>query len=524
MANETILVVDDDEQVSRLLVRILETAGYRCVAARNGAETADILEAETFAVALVDLLLGPESGLGLAEQILERSPTTAVLILTVIDDQEMARMALDLGVSGYLLKPFTPNEILINVANALRRRELEMEFARNREGLELLVKKRTSELEAKIADLQVAQEDLADAEERYRGLFENSLVGIFRTTKRGRFLIANPALARMLGYETPDQMIAEVSAPDLYLDQEQRRALLRTLRERGSAHEFEAVLRSRDGTPVVLSMVITAIRDESGRVVGMDGGAIDITEGRKAKEDLDRTIEVLRATDEHRRRLLGHVVVAQEQERKRIADDIHDDSIQAITAVGMRLHLLKDRLSAPEDVAALERLQEIVSLSISRLRNLLFQLVPPGLDHLGLEMVLRDHLEAMSAVAGFAFELRAEYDEEPSPATKVILFRLAQEALVNVEKHSQARTVRVEVQGEIGGFSIRIVDDGVGFVVGPDATPHGHLGLAAMEQRAEMAGGTLRVTSSPGAGTVVECFIPAEHGEQAPPVALAASR
>ena len=152
-----------------------------------------------------------------------------------------------------------------------------------------------------------------------------------------------------------------------------------------------------------------------------------------------------------------------------------------------------------------------MSLSISRLRNLLFQLVPPGLDHLSLELVLRDHVEAMSAAAGFAFELRVDLETEPSPATKVILFRLAQEALVNVEKHSHATTVRIEVRGDAEGFSMRIVDDGVGFVVGPEATPHGHLGLAAMEQRAEMAGGRLRVSSSPGTGTVVECFVPAEQ-------------
>ena len=523
MSDGSILVVDDDEQVSRLLLRILGGAGYRCVAASNRQETAHHLETGAFDVALVDLLLGAESGLGLAKEILERSPTTAVLILTVIDDRETASTALDMGVSGYLLKPFTPNEILIYVANALRRRELEIEAHRYREELELLVKERTSELETKIADLQVAHEELADAEERYRGIFENSLVGIFRTTKRGRFLIANPALARILGYDSPDEMIAEVSASDLYLDQGQRKALLRTLWERGSAHEFEAVLRSRDGTPVVLSMVVTAIRDASGRVIGMDGGAIDVTEGRKAKEDLDRTIEILRATDEHRRRLLGHVVVAQEQERKRIADDIHDDSIQAITAVGMRLHLLKDRLSDPEDLEALERLQEIVGLSISRLRNLLFQLVPAGLDHLGLELVLRDHLEAMSAGAGFAYELRTALEDEPSPATKVILFRLAQEALVNIEKHAHATTVRVEVRSENGGFSITIVDDGIGFVVGSDATPHGHLGLAAMEQRAEMAGGTLRVTSSLGAGTVVECHIPAQREADASSQVMAAS-
>jgi signal transduction histidine kinase len=230
----------------------------------------------------------------------------------------------------------------------------------------------------------------------------------------------------------------------------------------------------------------------------------------RAEGELFGSLETLRRTDTARRRLLTSLAHAQEKERGRIAADIHDDSIQAITAVGMRLVTLKGLISDPQHLSMLSELEGTVVTSIARLRHLLFELRPPVLDRDGLAPALRMYLEEMSRDSGVAFRLSNNFDVEPPPEARTILYRIALEALSNVRKHAAARSIDVILEEFDGGYLVRIRDDGAGFAMDPltDAQP-GHLGLTAMRERAELAGGWWRAASSPRAGTTVEFWLPA---------------
>ena len=213
--------------------------------------------------------------------------------------------------------------------------------------------------------------------------------------------------------------------------------------------------------------------------------------------------------EKQRRLLLGRLVTAQEAERKTIAEDIHDDAVQVMTAANMRLELFRMVLTDPVQVEAAQKLQETISLAIGRLRNMLFQLIPPDLDRHGLAAAFRRHLEQFQADAGVRWQLDTELEHEPAPQVRILLFRIFQETLVNVRKHAHASTVTASVKTVDGGVMMRVADDGAGFQESAAEPLAGHLGLASMRERAEIAGGWWRLTSEPGHGTEILTWVPA---------------
>ena len=224
-------------------------------------------------------------------------------------------------------------------------------------------------------------------------------------------------------------------------------------------------------------------------------------------KDLTKTLEKVQTVDEQRRRLLARLVHAEEDERKRIAGDIHDDPIQKIVATSMRLQLLRKQLSDPEQLEVLDKLLSTVRGSIESLRHLIFELRPHALDEDGLGPALQDYLESIES--DFEFKLEQRIEKEPPAELRVLLYRVAQEAITNIRKHAQAERVQVLLTDQDGGFLVRIVDDGVGFTA-PDTlhSAKGHLGVSAMRERVEMAGGWCQLRSLPGDGTTVEFWVP----------------
>jgi signal transduction histidine kinase len=227
-------------------------------------------------------------------------------------------------------------------------------------------------------------------------------------------------------------------------------------------------------------------------------------------EELRLVIRNLEEIDEQRQRLLEHVVRAAEEERTRIAHDIHDDPVQKMVALKMRLELLQRQ---HPDLSDVDESLEVMRLTIKSMRTLLFDLSPPTLEEEGLGSALSYLLE--NSNPSFEWSIDDDgIDEEPSVRTSLILYRIAQEAFANARKHAKARHVRMTLDRQDGGTWMQIVDDGVGFepqdaVV---AAP-GHLGLAAIRERAEMAGGWTKLWSLPGQGTTLDVWLPDEEAD-----------
>jgi signal transduction histidine kinase len=256
------------------------------------------------------------------------------------------------------------------------------------------------------------------------------------------------------------------------------------------------------------SFSLAPFRDAAGNTAGAIVVAIDVTEGRRTEAALRQSLETLKQVDQNRRALLRRLVHAQEEERRAIASDIHDDSIQSMFAVGLRLFGLREALHDAAQIEQVDRLQQSVQQSTDRLRHLLFELRPAALDEGGLPAALRQYLDAMKADTAIEVVLETALEQNPASETQVIAYRIAQEALANVRKHARARRVECAVSAVDDGILTRIADDGVGFDSSRNGSAPGHLGMIAMRERAEMAGGWFRITSSAGNGCVVEYWIP----------------
>lgn len=158
-----ILIVDDDASICRLISRLLNIKGYECTIANDTADARNYINGQNFDLILCDINMPGESGIDFMRYSLKEYPETAVIMVTGIDDQKIADTALDIGAYGYIIKPFKPNELMINVANALRRRKLEIDDKKHRENLERIVSERTQALQTTMNDLQKAMEGIVQA-------------------------------------------------------------------------------------------------------------------------------------------------------------------------------------------------------------------------------------------------------------------------------------------------------------------------------------------------------------------------
>jgi signal transduction histidine kinase len=261
---------------------------------------------------------------------------------------------------------------------------------------------------------------------------------------------------------------------------------------------LELAGKRKDGSEFPVDISLSAIETEAGLV--LTAFVRDITE-RQAASELRRSLA-------ERRALLQHLVRAGEEERLRIATNLHDDSIQAMTAAGLRLERLRQEIQDTNQLAVLSKLEDAIEASISRLRHLLFELRPPSLDNEGLAAALRIYIDESRDQTPTVYRLEDQLRAQPEHEARIILYRVAQEALTNIRKHARAAEARVLLGHRDGGFLVRITDDGVGFRTDEATAVPGHLGLAAMRERAELADGTVRIESAPHAGTTVECWIP----------------
>lgn len=322
--------------------------------------------------------------------------------------------------------------------------------------------------------------------------------GIFMLDVTGRVVSWNAGAARIKGYSEqeilgqhfsvfypPEEVVAGKPARELEVAVADGRL------------EDEGWRVRKDGTRFWANVVITALFDESGELRGFGKVTRDMTERRRAEQALDE-----------RQRLLSHLIEAQEAERRRIAWDVHDDSIQAMVAVGMRLQLLARR-SSDDNTPALRQLDDAVHSTISRLRNLIFRLRPPEIDRRGLVNALTGYLDDVMPGWGLAYEIDHALECEPSVGTATTIFRVCQEALTNVRKHARASTVRISLKSVDHGIEVIVADDGVGVRVPVEPRPgDDHFGMIEMRERTETAGGWWSMSAEPGGGTAVRFWLP----------------
>ena len=340
-----------------------------------------------------------------------------------------------------------------------------------------------------ITEQKEAEEDRRLAEEKYRGIFENAVEGIFQTTVEGRFVTANPALARMFGYDSPEELREDISniAEELYIEPERREEFNRLVRRDGFVSGFEVQIRRKDGGTMWASASARAIRDAEGELIGFEGTVEDITERKQA----ERALREIR-----------------EAERRRIARELHDVVLQDLTYALQSLQVLRRR-SVPEANRGEETERQIEALkrSVGGLRDAIYELRLQSAQEQPLARTLHAIVELnrqMAPERPVELVIDEGFPASIAGPASLEVTRIVQEALANVRRHSGARHATVTLGMADDTVLVEVADDGRGFEPGEPAG----MGLTGMRERALALGGKLEIEGTRDAGTRVLLRVP----------------
>ncbi len=344
-----------------------------------------------------------------------------------------------------------------------------------------------------VTNRERAEQALRDSEARFRTLADAAFEGI-AITDQGILVDINDRLLAMMG-RTREEVIGR-DASRVFTD-EAATVVERRMRS-GDAGMYEAHIQRPDGSRTHVEIQARSFVTDSGRTLRV-AAVRDVTARRRAAELLRQSQErELRAREEFSR----HLLTAQEQERQRLANELHDGLGQNLSLIRNRMMLALELPGlAPEVVEHLHAVAEIASDCVSEVRNLSQNLRPIQIEQLGLSQALNSLVERVRDSTTMQIECRIEdVDDVLQGEAATHLYRICQEALNNVLRHSQARRATLSLERDVGMLHLDVRDDGVGFDPAGGNDGNG-LGLTSMRERAQMLGGTLDVRSAPGRGT-----------------------
>jgi PAS domain S-box-containing protein len=268
----------------------------------------------------------------------------------------------------------------------------------------------------------------------------------------------------------------------------------RTERE-GYVRDYEMKMRKKNGPEIDCLLTFTAERDADGNALGYEGIVRDVTEHKRMERNLSLYI--------------SQVTRAQEEERKRIARELHDETVQSLSALSLDIQrLAKGRRRLPEETTReLDQIRQKVTSIADELSRLSHALRPNVLDHLGLIPALKLFTSDFSKKSEVITHLEVIGTERRlSPDIELGLFRIVQEATRNIRKHAEATQAVIAVRFNDGRVTMTITDNGKGFEIPDrldDLTAAGRLGLIGMQERAQLLDGEFSIHSKSGAGTTI---------------------
>lgn len=426
---------------------------------------------------LADYTLPQFSALDALRIVRERGLTIPFIVVTGTLTEETAVAVLKQGADDYLLKDRL-GRLGPAVKGALEQGRLRAERRR-------------------------AEQALRDSEARLQTAQQIGAIGDWEFDYRTRTCVMSPQMYRLFERDPAEGAPGPSEVFDYYYFPESAqmtRVCARRVRDTGERAELEQRVRLPSGRTAYHACVMMASKDAEGRVAKLYGTCQDITERKRLEEE--RAANVARLAELSRR-----VVAVQEEERRRLAAELHDNTSPSLSAVSLNLGWIAAELPQQASDALASRLDDTRALladTIAAIRNVCADLRPATLDYLGLNQALKEYAEQFSRRNGIAVQASGmDSSQRLAAETETMLFRVAQEALTNCAKHANATSISIELTRAGGQTVLTIADNGAGF--DPKALGQaGHkagLGLLTMRERAEFAGGRMSLESGPGKGT-----------------------
>lgn len=467
----TILCADDTEAQRYAVARVLRRAGYRVIEASTGRQALEMTESGPDLVVL-DVNLPDMSGIEVCRRIKSNEATarTPVLQVSATFVSTEARVAgLEGGADAYLVQPIEPDELTATVRALLRVRR--------------------------------ADESLWKSQMQYRSFFEaNPLPCWVFDTSTFAILTGNTAAVQYYGYSKEE--FATLTLHDLFSLEEQNALpsfLSGTASPQSSMQTWKHRTKNGRSADVEMSWAPLELNGRNVRLVIVQ----DITERLE--------LHAAEKKEEIRRLLLERVLQVQEDERRRIARELHDEAGQLMTSLLVGLRSLTDARRLADAKKQAKHLREIASGAINELGRLARGLHSSVLDDLGFEAAIRRYTDEFAKA--YPIEIALEIDGMEFSGFKqddqIHLYRIVQEALTNVARHSQASEVSVHFHRHAAELELSIRDNGKGLKVrNENDSPSRHLGIEGMRQRAAILRGTLNAASHPDGGVEIHLRIP----------------
>jgi two-component system sensor histidine kinase UhpB len=490
-----LLIVDDAEENLLFLEKLLRKLPVNIIRALSGQEALEKTKDLELALAIIDVRMPVMNGYELAIKMKEERSgiKVPIIFITASHVNEMQIFeGYGSGAVDYIFKPIN-NHILLCKINVF----LDLFNQRKTIISDTRVVKMMKEAGDELARVNAA---LVESEEKYRVLIENSHDIIYTLDAGGVFTFVSPVWTILLGHpvhEVVGQMFQKFVHPE---DTSLCQAWLDNVIETGQRHDgIDYRVQHLDGRWFWHTSAAVPFKDHSGRTAGFYGIARDITERRQAEKE--------RIALEQLHQLAEYTEKARENERVAIARELHDDLGQALTAVKIDLGIIKQTVVNEEAVLKINKVSTLVSETIKTIQRLTAQLRPAIIDDLGLEAAIEWYTSEFEERYGIEVLLEMDSGINISSAASLIIFRIMQESLTNIARHSQASRVVIELSKYEGSIQFKVSDNGIG-ITETEIRSRKSFGIIGMSERAASLGGTFEISSDQGRGTHIKLTLP----------------
>jgi PAS domain S-box-containing protein len=515
-----ILMVDD--QPAKLLSYevMLGELGENLIKANSATVALEHLLKSDIAVVLMDVSMPELDGFELATMIRQhpRFQRTAIIFISAVHLTDLDRLkGYEHGAVDYISVPVVP-ELLrakVKVFSELHRKTRQLEIL-NRE-LEQRVLERTEELARKAEILQQLNTELVRKNQQLDAIVSTAPDVIFSSQGNGNYDYVSERFYEYTGVRSASEggvtWLDFVHPDDL---ERSKAGWLQVVSSEGN-YEAEYRLRSKDDVYRWFRARALPIRDTEGKIIRWYGTCSDIHDSKLLEQSIrDSAIELEKMVDsrtEELRRLSVRLLSMQDQERRRIARDLHDGLGQELAVAKMVLDNMVQK-SGPSEKQGGAEASIIIDRAIQQVRTMSHLLHPPLLDEVGLLSALSWYVDGLTERSGIETSLEVQARDFPrlTPEVETAIFRIVQEALTNVFRHSGARRVWISLTQRKGNIVVAVRDDGKGIGKGiAELRPESvGIGIGGMRQRAKEFGGELHISNT-NPGTLLEVVIPAHN-------------
>ncbi len=481
-----LLIVDDSPVNLALLEIVIKKVKVNLIQALSGFEALEKTRGMELALAIIDVRMPGMSGYELAlklntEKSIDKVP---VIFLTAnnINESEVFE-GYDNGAVDYIIKP-VDNYILLSKINIF------LDLFNHKQAIikdTVLLKKSADELTR-------VNFELIKSEKKFKSYIDNAPDGVFIEDETGNYLEVNEAASRITGYSKEELLNMSISDMLTTASHEEGLSHFSHLKKTG-ASKANLQFKHKDGT--IRWWSVDEVKLNGNRFLGF---AKDITERKLAEEELKNSLEQLH-------QLTQYIEKVRENERIAISRELHDDLGQALTAVKIDLGTIRQSVSDSIVISKINKVSSLVSDTIKTVQRLTSQLRPEIIDDLGIVAAIEWYTKEFAQRNGIEIILDSDAEISISPDASLIIFRIMQESLTNISRHSKAKIVNISLRLSSDVVNLSITDNGIG-IGENEIKSKKSFGIISMRERAASLGGTFDIYRENKNGTIIKLILP----------------